>query len=187
VRLHVRGVPLIEERLYVDGQLRVAEAAGPTKSEPGHRNVIGLAADASHRDMETPSPPPGRLRFDIVVERSGAPGSLPAPAARQSGAECRSHQGNDESRGGATELRWRQSSSILRSNICFMPQHGRNIPLEEDLETRSFRCASRRKLLREAAGVAGCITPWNAPMQVNLAKLTAALGAGARSPQAGSR
>jgi aldehyde dehydrogenase (NAD+) len=37
---------------------------------------------------------------------------------------------------------------------------------------------SRRKLIREPAGVAACITPWNVPMQVNLAKVGPALAAG---------
>ena len=37
---------------------------------------------------------------------------------------------------------------------------------------------SSRRLIREPAGVAACITPWNAPMQVNLAKVAFALAAG---------
>ena len=36
----------------------------------------------------------------------------------------------------------------------------------------------RRRLRREPVGVAACITPWNAPMQVNLAKAAFALAAG---------
>jgi aldehyde dehydrogenase (NAD+) len=38
--------------------------------------------------------------------------------------------------------------------------------------------ASRRHVVREAAGVVGAITPWNFPHQINLAKLGPALAAG---------
>ena len=38
--------------------------------------------------------------------------------------------------------------------------------------------ASRRKVLREAVGVVGAITPWNFPHQINFAKLAPALAAG---------
>ncbi len=37
---------------------------------------------------------------------------------------------------------------------------------------------TRRLVWKEAAGVVGAITPWNAPVQINLAKCVAALGAG---------
>lgn len=37
---------------------------------------------------------------------------------------------------------------------------------------------TRRRVFKEAAGVVGAITPWNAPVQINLAKTVAALGAG---------
>jgi aldehyde dehydrogenase (NAD+) len=38
--------------------------------------------------------------------------------------------------------------------------------------------STRRMIKREPVGVAGCITPWNVPMQVNLAKVSGALAAG---------
>ncbi|SNS05298.1 aldehyde dehydrogenase (NAD+) [Sphingomonas laterariae] len=37
---------------------------------------------------------------------------------------------------------------------------------------------TRRLVIKEAAGVVGAITPWNMPVQINLAKVTAALAAG---------
>lgn len=50
---------------------------------------------------------------------------------------------------------------------------------EHDLgEAARFGGTSRRTLLREPAGVVGAITPWNFPMQINLAKIGPALAAG---------
>jgi aldehyde dehydrogenase (NAD+) len=45
-------------------------------------------------------------------------------------------------------------------------------------ESARFGGRSRRTLRREAAGVVGAITPWNFPMQINLAKIGPALAAG---------
>jgi aldehyde dehydrogenase (NAD+) len=41
-----------------------------------------------------------------------------------------------------------------------------------------FGMRSRRRVFKEATGVVGCITPWNFPLQVNLAKVGPALAAG---------
>jgi aldehyde dehydrogenase (NAD+) len=50
---------------------------------------------------------------------------------------------------------------------------------ERDLGvTNAMRMPTRRLVWKEAAGVVGAITPWNAPVQINLAKCVAALGAG---------
>jgi aldehyde dehydrogenase (NAD+) len=50
---------------------------------------------------------------------------------------------------------------------------------EQDLgEAARFGGRSRRTLVREPAGVIGAITPWNFPMQINLAKVGPALAAG---------
>jgi aldehyde dehydrogenase (NAD+) len=50
---------------------------------------------------------------------------------------------------------------------------------ERDLgEAARFGGRSRRTLVREPAGVVGAITPWNFPMQINLAKIGPALAAG---------
>ena len=50
---------------------------------------------------------------------------------------------------------------------------------EQDLgETAGYSGRSRRTLIREPAGVVGAITPWNFPMQINLAKVGPALAAG---------
>ena len=49
----------------------------------------------------------------------------------------------------------------------------------EDLGVaKPFGIASRRAAVREPVGVVGAITPWNFPMQINLAKVAPALAAG---------
>jgi aldehyde dehydrogenase (NAD+) len=50
---------------------------------------------------------------------------------------------------------------------------------QQDLgETTPFGMPTRRIVCREPAGVVGAITPWNYPLQINLAKLAPALAAG---------
>jgi aldehyde dehydrogenase (NAD+) len=50
---------------------------------------------------------------------------------------------------------------------------------EEDLGVAApFGLTTRRTARREAAGVVGAITPWNFPVQINLAKVAPALAAG---------
>jgi aldehyde dehydrogenase (NAD+) len=44
--------------------------------------------------------------------------------------------------------------------------------------TNAMGVPSRRLVFKEAAGVVAAITPWNMPVQINLAKITAALAAG---------
>ena len=55
----------------------------------------------------------------------------------------------------------------------------RDYSFERDLGiTHAMGMPTRRLVWKEAAGVVGAITPWNAPVQINLAKCVAALGAG---------
>lgn len=57
--------------------------------------------------------------------------------------------------------------------------HARDYAFERDIGvSATMGVPSRRLVLKEAAGVVGAITPWNMPVQINLAKLTAALAAG---------
>src|SRR5690606_27896413 len=44
--------------------------------------------------------------------------------------------------------------------------------------TRNMGVPSRRLVVKEAAGVVAAISPWNIPLQINLAKLAPALAAG---------
>ena len=55
----------------------------------------------------------------------------------------------------------------------------RDHSFERDLGiTHAMGMPTRRLVWKEAAGVVAAITPWNAPVQINLAKCVAALGAG---------
>ncbi len=55
----------------------------------------------------------------------------------------------------------------------------RNFPFERELPVaNTMGVPSRRLVWKEAAGVVGAITPWNVPIQINLAKTFPALAAG---------
>ena len=73
---------------------------------------------------------------------------------------------------GATEgsLRGVQFDTSIK-HLLYAADQVERYEWEKDLGFTDFLgIPTRRTLRREAAGVAGCITPWNAPMQVNLAK-----------------
>ena len=65
--------------------------------------------------------------------------------------------------------------SFIDHMLEFLPQYkwDRDLGIAEPLGQRS-----RRIVEKEAIGVVGCITPWNVPLQINLAKCIPALAAG---------
>ena len=65
--------------------------------------------------------------------------------------------------------------SFIDFILEFLPKYrwSRDLGIAEPLGQRS-----RRLVEKEAIGVVGCITPWNVPMQINLAKCIPALAAG---------
>ena len=75
---------------------------------------------------------------------------------------------------------WRALLSFIDSdNLTYAADLAENYAFIEDLGIgESMGMLSHRRLRREPVGVTACITPWNAPMQVNLAKAAFALAAG---------
>jgi aldehyde dehydrogenase (NAD+) len=71
-----------------------------------------------------------------------------------------------------------QGDSVI-DDIEWSIEHLEHYSFERDLGVhRFFGIASRRMVWKEAIGVVGAITPWNFPLQVNLAKSIPALAAG---------
>ena len=168
--------------LLIDGQLRTASGdrrydnIGPASGAP-----IGQAADATATDMDAAIAAARRafdesdwsrdrplrvhcltqLRDELVsraeVARRAIAGETGAPLGLTYGYQL------------DLPIRFMEWTIAL----------ARDHVLDRDLGmTHAMGMATRRLVWKEAAGVVGAITPWNAPVQINLAKCVAALGAG---------
>lgn len=168
--------------LYVDGVLRPAEN-GKTYDNiaPTTGQAVGRAADGSAADMEE-AIAAARRAFDDstwahdLAARIGWMDKLQArleemiPAwKKRIAAETGATMGVISSVGLAVPV------EMMKWTIDL----ARRYEFERDIGvTASMGVPSRRLVIKEAAGVVGAITPWNMPVQINLAKLTAALAAG---------
>jgi aldehyde dehydrogenase (NAD+) len=173
---------LIEERMLIGGQLR--NAAGDRTYEninPATEEVVGRAADASAEDMRA-AIGAARTAFDDGVW--AADPAFRARCLRQLHEALLRHapeiRAAVRAEVGATEA---SLSTALYDraldNLPYAADLAERFEFVQDLGVgESMGMQSSRRLIREPAGVAACITPWNAPMQVNLAKVAFALAAG---------
>jgi aldehyde dehydrogenase (NAD+) len=171
-----------DSQLFIDGTLR--PAAGRRTYDniaPSTEEVCGRAADASADDMQA-AIGAARRAFDETSWSTD-------PAFR---IHCLT-QLRDQLKAGADANRHRVAAETgstlgltygvqLDMPIKFMDwtidligkyQYERDIGV-----TNVMQMPTRRVVYKEAAGVVGAITPWNVPVQINLAKLIPALGAG---------
>lgn len=168
--------------LYIDGVLRDAEN-GRTYDNigPATAMVVGKAADASAADMDA-AIGAARRAFDETDWPTNVEKRVALLRAFR-----------DALRELADEYRERVSAET-GATIGVTRGPGMNIPIDfmewtidlaasyeyqRDIGvTSAMGTPTRRLVLKEAAGVVAAITPWNMPIQINLAKVTAALAAG---------
>jgi aldehyde dehydrogenase (NAD+) len=174
--------PFIEERLYIGGRLRPAEGGRTYANiDPTTEEVIGVAADASAADMDE-AIAAARAAFDE--------GSWSADHALRARCLRQLHDAMIEN---AAALRATSTVEVGGTEVSLSTaMFDMSVPLLtyaadlldgyswiEELPVREVMgTPTRRTIEREPVGVAACITPWNVPMQVNLAKVSAALAAG---------
>ncbi len=172
----------VEERLFIGGQLRPATGGRTYENiNPATEEVIGVAADATAQDM-TEAIAAARAAFDDGDW--AADPQFRARCLRQLHEALINHapdiRETIRAEVGATEasLDTAQFDRAL-DNLTYAADLAENYAFVQDLGVgESMGMMSRRRLRREPVGVTACITPWNAPMQVNLAKAAFALAAG---------
>jgi aldehyde dehydrogenase (NAD+) len=172
----------VSERLLIGGRLREARGGRTYDNiNPATEEVIGVAADATAEDM---SDAIGAARTAFDDGRWAADPSFRATCLRQLHAALLRHaprlRATTRAEVGATEasLNTAQFDRAL-DNLPYAADLAERYEYVRDLGIgESMGVRSRRWLYREPAGVVGAITPWNAPMQVNLAKAAFALAAG---------
>jgi len=173
---------LIEERLYIDGALRPASGGATFENlNPANEEVIGVAADGTAADM-TEAIGAARAAFDQGAWSIDH--ALRARCLRQLHEALKKHAAEIRStlraEVGACEVTLASAMFDMALGILPYSAHlAETFEWEQELETaEEWGMPSKRTLIREPVGVAACITPWNVPMQVNLAKIGPALAAG---------
>ena len=169
-------------QLYIDGKLRAAEGGRVYNNiAPATGKEIGQAADASAADMEA-AIAAARKAFD----HSDWPTNLKLrlDCLRRLQAELRKRGEDFSARVGAETG---SAGMVMMGPGFHLPVEfmswtidaAEKYEYEHELPvSNAMGVPSRRIVVREAAGVVAAITPWNVPMQINLAKLTPALAAG---------
>jgi aldehyde dehydrogenase (NAD+) len=174
---------LVEERLFINGKLRPASGGRTLDNiSPVTEEVIGVAADASAADMDE-AIGAARTAFD-----EGSWASDPqfrAKCLRQLHAALVKHASACRAtllaEVGAAEISLQTAMfDAALSCLTYAAHLAETFVWEEPMQDdgAAWGMASKRTILREPMGVAACITPWNVPMQINLAKIGPALAAG---------
>jgi aldehyde dehydrogenase (NAD+) len=171
-----------ESRLLIDGKLVEARSGRVYPDlNPATEQVLAEAADADEADMDAAI---------AAARRAFDGGGWAADAAFR--ARCL-RQLHDAFRRHADELRVTLVAEV-GCPVSSTPAAQMDMPIgairwvaelldryewEQDLGTAEpFGMRARRTVRREPVGVVGAITPWNYPLQINLAKIVPALAAG---------
>jgi aldehyde dehydrogenase (NAD+) len=171
-----------EERLFIDGELVEAEGGKVYDNvNPATGEVIGVAADASPTDMER-AIAAARRAFDETDWTTNV--ELRARGLRQLATAMEEHH---EELGELTIAEVGAPRMLIdgpqlatpRGYLGYYADMAEGYEWTQDLgEADGPAGRVHRWVDKEPAGVVACITPWNYPNQINLAKIAPALAAG---------
>ncbi|MEM9256905.1 MAG: aldehyde dehydrogenase family protein [Pseudomonadota bacterium] len=173
-----------ETHLFIDGEL-VDAASGKTYANinPATEDVIGQVANADTTDMDRAIGAARRafdttdwstnhaLRLRCIRQLYDGLREVEESFKQQIAAETGAPLGICGDMGPQCTL----PISFIEYTLEHLPkfQWSRDAGVSETMGIKS-----RRIVEKEAGGVVGCITPWNVPLQINLAKCIPALAAG---------
>jgi aldehyde dehydrogenase (NAD+) len=168
--------------MLIDGKL-VPGSDGRTfqNINPATEEILGVVADGSATDMDT-AIEAARRAFDTTSWSTDT--EFRARCLRQLADALVGHAEDLRSMlvaevGTPMLLTYGPQLDSPLSGIHWMADLVERYAWESELGTLApFGTPSRRYIRREATGVVAAITPWNFPMQINLAKVVPALGAG---------
>jgi aldehyde dehydrogenase (NAD+) len=175
-------IPTAATPLYIAGEPTAAADGGTYPNiGPATGAVIGHAADATADDMDRA----------IAAARAAFDGSAwPTDRALRLQVLGRFRDGLRASRDRIAAMAVAEAGSPLGclagpqcdspiGFVDFVIETLRGYDFERELPVaNTMGLPSRRLVWKEAAGVVGAITPWNVPLQINLAKVLPALAAG---------
>ena len=171
-----------QERMLVNGELIAASAEKVFENiNPATEEVIGCVADGSADDMDS-AIGGARRAFDSTTWSTDVEFRVHclrqlSEALGRNAERLRSTIVAEV--GSPVLLTYGPQLDTPLAGINWVADLVEHYSWEVDLGTLApFGAPSRRYTRREATGVVGAITPWNFPMQINLAKVIPALGAG---------
>jgi len=171
-----------EERLLIDGKLvEAADGATFANLNPATEEQLGVAADGSAADMDA-AIGAARRAFDTTSWSTDV--GLRVRCLRQLAAALQDV--SEQLRptvvaevGTPVMLTYGAQLDAPVGGIGWVADLLDRYEWEQDLgKAEPFGIPSHRYLRREPAGVVAAITPWNFPVQINLAKVAPALAAG---------
>jgi aldehyde dehydrogenase (NAD+) len=168
--------------LYVDGQLRkAADGRCYDNLGPASGTIVGQAADAGRHDVDA-AIAAARRAFDAYEWSRDR--ELRARVLRRWRDELAAladdwrHAIAAET-GAPLGLTYGYQLDLPLSFMDWTLDLANRYEYETDIGvTHAMQMPTRRLVVKEPAGVVAAITPWNAPVQINLAKTVAALAAG---------
>jgi len=173
-----------ESRLFIDGEL-CAAASGNTYANinPATEEVMGQVADAGPADMDR-AIAAARRAFDHTDWSTNHAFRLKCLQQLQQGLravqeefkqQIAAETGSPIALCGTMGPQCEMPINFMDYTLQSLPGYewSRDIGIAEVMGIRS-----RRLVEKEAVGVVACITPWNVPLQINLAKCVPALAAG---------
>jgi aldehyde dehydrogenase (NAD+) len=171
-----------ESRLLIGGELTPARKEGTFENiDPSTEEVLGVTADGTGEDMEL-AIAAARKAFDETdwstnrAFRSKCLAQLHAGLVKHI-EELR--QITIAEVGSPLSLTYMNQVDLPLEDLAYWIDKPEAYEYEETLPDREvFGQSQRRVVVREAVGVVGAITPWNFPLNLNLAKLGPALAAG---------
>lgn len=173
-----------EANLFIDGELVPAVSGGTYPNiNPATEEVMGQVADAGPEDMERAIAAARRafdetdwstnheFRHKCLQQLQAGLRAVEDDFKQQIAAETGAPLGICGDMGPQCEL----PIGFIDHTLATLPafQWSRDIGISEMMGSKS-----RRLVEKEAIGVVACITPWNVPLQINLAKCIPALAAG---------
>ena len=171
-----------EGRLFIDGEFRDARSGAVYDNiNPATEEVIGQVADAAAADMEAAITAARRafdettwatdraLRKRCLVQLREGLAKEKENLRQQTVAEV----------GSPLMLTYAVQGDSVIADLAWVTDLIDRFEWERQLPVHEFfGMKSRRLVWKEPVGVVGAITPWNFPLQVNLAKAAPALAAG---------
>jgi len=173
-----------EPRLFIDGELCDA-ASGKTypNLNPATEEVMGYVADAGPADMDR-AIAAARRAFDTTDWSTNHAFRLKCLQQLQQGLRAVQEEFKQQiaAETGSPIALCGTMGPQCEMPINFMDYTLQSLPTYEwsrDIGVvEMMGIKSRRLVEKEAVGVVACITPWNVPLQINLAKCVPALAAG---------
>ena len=171
-----------EERMLIDGELISASAGRVFENiNPATEEIIGCVADGTAEDMDA-AIGAARRAFDSTTWSTDVEfrvRCLRQLADALAGNAERLRSTLVAEVGSPVLLTYGPQLDSPLAGINWIADLVESYAWEHDLGNLApFGAPSHRYIRREATGVVGAITPWNFPMQINLAKVIPALGAG---------